>query len=121
MPVGGVLRPAGGTARGLPGRLCRSGLSHGPAAGHLLAFTAKQLPGYGGNLETAASDLAHYQKMEFFLPGSLRLRRRAELLQTMLSDRGLSSFLAFPPRAMPRPGQILLAEGNLPSGMGIPP
>lgn len=33
--------------------------------GHLLAFTAKQLPGYGGNLETAASDLAHYQKMEF--------------------------------------------------------
>ena len=85
--------------------------------GHLLAFTAKQLPGYGGNLETAASDLAHYQKMEFSSLVLCGSRRRAELLQTMLSDRGLSSFLAFPLRAMPRPGQILLAEANLPSGM----
>ena len=41
--------------------------------GHLLAFTAKQLPGYGGNLETAASDLAHYQKMEFSSLVLLRL------------------------------------------------
>ena len=88
--------------------------------GHLLAFTAKQLPGYGGNLETAASDLAHYQKMEFSSLVLCGSRRRAELLQTMLSDRGLSSFLAFPLRAMPRPGQILLAEGNLPSGMEYP-
>lgn len=31
----------------------------------LAGITAKQLPGYGGNLETAASDLAHYQKQDF--------------------------------------------------------
>ena len=36
----------------------------------LLPMTAKQLPGYGGNLDTAATDLAHYQKMDF---GSLVL------------------------------------------------
>ncbi len=28
---------------------------------HLLPITAKQLPGYGGNLDTAASDLSHYR------------------------------------------------------------
>ena len=88
--------------------------------GHLLAFTAKQLPGYGGNLETAAADLTHYQKLEFSSLVLCGSRRRAELLQTMLSDRGLSSFLAFPLRSLPQPGQILLAEGNLPSGMEYP-
>ena len=86
----------------------------------LLPMTAKQLPGYGGNLDTAATDLAHYQKLEF---GSLVLcgtRRRAELLQEMLRDKGLSAFLCIPLTTMPQPGQILLAEGTLPYGMEYP-
>ena len=86
----------------------------------LLPMTAKQLPGYGGNLDTAASDLAHYQKQEF---GSLVLcgtRRRAELLQEMLSAKGLSSFLCIPLTTLPKPGQILLSEGSLPFGMEYP-
>ncbi len=86
----------------------------------LLPLTAKQLPGYGGNLDTAASDLAHYQKQEF---GSLVLcgtRRRAELLQQMLREKGLSSFLCIPLTTLPKPGQILLAEGTLPFGMEYP-
>ena len=86
----------------------------------LLPMTAKQLPGYGGNLDSAATDLAHYQKMEF---GSLVLcgtRRRAELLQVLLRDKGLSAFLCIPLTAMPQPGQILLAEGTLPYGMEYP-
>ncbi len=86
----------------------------------LLPMTAKQLPGYGGNMDTAASDLSHYQKLEF---GSLVLcgtRRRAELLQEMLRDKGLSSFLCIPLTTMPKPGQILLAEGTLPYGMEYP-
>ena len=83
----------------------------------LLPMVAKQLPGYAGNLDTAVSDLAHYQKADF---GSLVLcgtRRRAELLQQMLSDKGLSAFLCIPLTTMPKPGQILLAEGSLPFGM----
>ena len=86
----------------------------------LLPMTAKQLPGYGGNLDTAASDLAHYQKVEF---GSLVLcgtRRRAELLQQMLREKGLSAFLCIPLTTMPKPGQILLTEGTLPYGMEYP-
>ena len=87
---------------------------------HLFPLTAKQLPSYGGNLDTAATDLSHYQKMEF---GSLVLcgsRRRAELLQEMLRGKGLSAFLCIPLTTLPKPGQILLAEGTLPFGMEYP-
>ena len=87
---------------------------------HLFPMTAKQLPGYGGNLDTAASDLTHYQKQEF---GSLVLcgsRRRAEMLQEMLSAKGLCAFLCIPLTTLPKPGQILLSEGNLPYGMEYP-
>ncbi len=86
----------------------------------LLPITAKQLPGYGGSMDTVVSDLTHYQKMEF---GSLVLcgtRRRAELLQQMLREKGLSCFLCIPLTALPKPGQILLAEGSLPFGMEYP-
>ncbi len=87
---------------------------------HLLPMTAKQLPGYAGNMDTAASDLSHYQKQEF---GSLVLcgtRRRAELLQQMLREKGLSAFLCIPLTTLPKPGQILLTEGTLPYGMEYP-
>ena len=86
----------------------------------LLPMTAKQLPGYGGSMDTVVSDLTHYQKMEF---GSLVLcgtRRRAELLQQMLREKGLSAFLCIPLTTLPKPGQILLAEGSLPYGMEYP-
>ena len=86
----------------------------------LLPMSAKQLPSYAGNLETAATDLKHYQKAEF---GSLVLcgsRRRAELLQQMLREKGLSAFISIPLTMLPQPGQILLAEGTLPFGMEYP-
>ncbi len=86
----------------------------------LLPMTAKQLPGYGGSLDTAATDLAHYQKMEFSSLVLCGTRRRAELLQEQLSDRGLSAFLCIPLTTLPKPGQILLAEGTLPFGMEYP-
>ena len=87
---------------------------------HLLPVIAKQLPGYGGSMETAASDLAHYQKLEFSCLVLCGTRRRAELLQEMLRDKNLSAFLCIPLDTMPKAGQILLAEGTLPFGMEYP-
>ena len=87
---------------------------------HLLPMTAKQLPSYGGNLDTAASDLTHYQKMEFSSLVLCGTRRRAEMLQELLSSRGLSAFICIPLTTMPKPGQILLTEGTLPFGMEYP-
>ena len=86
----------------------------------LLPMLAKQLPGYGGNLDTAANDLLHYKKMEFSCLVLCGSRRRAELLQEMLSSRNISSFLCIPLTTMPKPGQILLSEGSLPFGMEYP-
>ena len=86
----------------------------------LLPMAAKQLPSYAGNMDTAASDLKHYQKVEF---GSLVLcgsRHRAEILQNLLRDKGISAFLCIPLNVLPRPGQILLCEGTLPFGMEYP-
>ena len=86
----------------------------------LLPMVAKQLPGYGGNMDTAANDLQHYQKMEFSCLVLCGTRRRAELLQEMLNERNLSSFQCIPLTAMPKSGQILLTEGTLPFGMEYP-
>ena len=86
----------------------------------LLPMLAKQLPGYGGNLDTAAADLAHYQKMDFSCLVLCGTRRRAEILQEALNSRGLSPFLCIPLTMIPKPGQILLAEGSLPYGMEYP-
>ena len=86
----------------------------------LLPMTAKQLPGYGGNLDTAASDLAHYQKQEFATLVLCGTRRRAELLQELLRSKNLSAFLCIPLDTMPKAGQILLTEGSLPYGMEYP-
>ena len=86
----------------------------------LLPMTAKQLPSYGGNLDTAAADLQHYQRNDF---GSLVLcgsRRRAELMQEMLRDKGISAFLCIPLTTLPKAGQILLSDGTLPFGMEYP-
>ncbi len=86
----------------------------------LLPITAKQLPSYGGSMETAADDLSHYQKMEYATLVLCGTRRRAELLQEMLRGRNLSAFLCIPLDTMPKPGQILLTAGTLPFGMEYP-
>ena len=86
----------------------------------LLPMTAKQLPGYGGNMDTAAADLAHYQRHDFATLVLCGTRMRAEMLQEMLRGKNLSAFLCIPLNTMPKPGQILLAEGTLPFGMEYP-
>ena len=86
----------------------------------LLPMSGKQLPGYGGSMDTAAADLSHYQKMEFSSLVLCGTRRRAELLQEMLHAKGLSSFICIPLTTMPKEGQILLTDGTLPFGMEYP-
>ena len=86
----------------------------------LLPMTGKQLPGYGGSMDTAASDLQHYQKADFRCLVLCGTRRRAELLQEMLRSKNITSFIAIPLSSMPGAGQILLSEGSLPFGMEYP-
>ncbi len=86
----------------------------------LYSIVSKQLPGYGGSLDTAVQDLKHYASSEF---GSLVLcggRRRGEILKEMLQAQGVAAMLAFPCTALPQPGQILITDGSLPAGMEYP-
>ena len=87
---------------------------------NLLPITAKQLPSYGGSLDTAASDLSHYQKSAYSSLVLCGTRRRAELLQEMLTEKGLEANIAIPLQQMPQAGQIFLTEGSLPFGMEYP-
>ncbi len=87
---------------------------------HLLPMVAKQLPSYGGSMDTAAADLLHYQKMDFQCLVLCGSRRRAEMLQEMLGSKNISSFLCIPLDRMPQEGQILLTDGVLPFGMEYP-
>ncbi len=86
----------------------------------LLPMAAKQLPCYGGSMDTAAADLAHYQKMDFRCLVLCGSRRRAELLQEMLGSKNISAFLCIPLDTLPKEGQILLSDGVLPFGMEYP-
>ena len=86
----------------------------------LLSITCKQLPSYGGSLDTAASDLAYYQKNNFRCLVLCGNQRRGEILRDILTDKGLEAALAFPARKLPEPGQILLTDGSLPAGLEYP-
>ncbi len=86
----------------------------------LLPMTTKQLPGYGGSLDAAVSDLHHYRKLEFASLVLCGSRRRAELLQEMLEEKGLKSYICIPLTTLPQPGHILLGDTTLPYGMEYP-
>ena len=86
----------------------------------LLSVTARQLPGYGGSLETAVSDLKNYVRNDY---GCLVLcggRRRGEILKEMLGKEGVNALLAFPAVHLPQAGQIFLTDGSLPAGLEYP-
>ena len=86
----------------------------------LLSITAKQLPSYGGSLDTAVSDLAYYQKNGFSSLVLCGNRRRGEILQEVLRDHGLAASMAFPATQLPKPGEVLLTDGSLPAGLEYP-
>lgn len=86
----------------------------------LLSVTARQLPGYGGSLETAVNDLKNYIKNDY---GCLVLcggKRRGEILKEMLGKEGVNALLAFPAVHLPQAGQIFLTDGSLPAGLEYP-
>ena len=79
----------------------------------LLSVTCKQLPSYGGSLDTAASDLAHYQKNGFRALVLCGNQRRGEILRDILTERGLQATLGFPASRLPNPGEILLPTASI--------
>ena len=86
----------------------------------LLSITANQLSAYGGSIETAAGDIAHYLAAGY---GVLLLcggEARARNLQRMLQERDVAAGLDFRCRAMPGDGEVRIAVGALSAGAEYP-
>ena len=86
----------------------------------LLSVMAKQLPSFGGSLETAVQDLAHYQNMGFSTLVLVSGEQRALDLQALLREQKVRSAVEFKLREMPEPGKIIITIGGLSAGLEYP-
>ena len=86
----------------------------------LLDIGAKQLAGYGGSLDAAATDITHYLTSGFgvlvLCGGAVRCRNMQEFLQR----RHIPAALALEGDTAPAPGQALLSVGVLSAGSEWP-
>ncbi len=76
----------------------------------------KQLPSYGGSLDTAVSDITHYAGAGYTVIVLCSGEHRLNALADILFDRGISAFKDRRLETMPQKGSICLSLGSLSSG-----
>ena len=87
----------------------------------LVSILAKQLPSYGGSMETAEGDIGHYVEQGFCTVVLTGDKERAKRLAERLQETGLPVKLSLSPAAaLPAPGTCLVTLGNLSAGMEYP-
>ena len=86
----------------------------------ICGVTVKQLPSYGGSVQTAADDIAHYLSLGFRVVVLAGDFRRAQLLRDFLDGRGVHAQALEHPDALPAPGTCLITAGSLSAGMEYP-
>ena len=86
----------------------------------IVSVTAKQLPSYGGNLETACDDVRHYLATENAVVVLAGDERRSKALQDFFADRGIAARLI---RHLSEPvaaGECAVSVGALSGGFEYP-
>lgn len=86
----------------------------------LLTLTAKQLPGYGGSLDTAISDIRHYVQDGFGCVVLAGEERRTQSLKELLDKNKISCALDYNLNLLPQPGMVYLGTGSLSAGFELP-
>ncbi|NLB29198.1 MAG: transcription-repair coupling factor, partial [Clostridiales bacterium] len=86
----------------------------------LSCVLTKQLPSYGGSLETAAGDIAHYCSGGYGTVITVSSKTSADVLAGYLGDRGIRAALDYELKAMPEQGTVSIAVGALSSGVEYP-
>ncbi|MCL2546533.1 MAG: transcription-repair coupling factor [Oscillospiraceae bacterium] len=85
-----------------------------------IPLQAKQLPSYGGSLETALGDIRYYQESLMrtlvLCPTPLRCKQ----LEEVLRDKGIAAQVETAVKTLPAVGQVLLTVGGLSGGMEYP-
>ena len=83
----------------------------------LCTVRTKQLPSYGGSMETAMEDVAHYCSEGYRTIILCSDERRAALLKEFMGERGLSAAVDLELRRMPGEGECYISVGALSAGM----
>jgi transcription-repair coupling factor (superfamily II helicase) len=86
----------------------------------LIHLDCRQLPSFGSSLETAVSDLRHYQKQGAATVVLCQSQGCAKQLNDMLREDEIIAQLDLDLKSLPQPGQILIAVGGLSSGFELP-
>ena len=86
----------------------------------LLSVNARQLPSYGGSLETAAADLEHYLSSGCAVLVLCGNETRAKNLQRLLSERGVQVRLDLAEQTLPKEGEAVIGLGALSAGCEYP-
>lgn len=86
----------------------------------LETLTTKQLPSYGGSLETAVSDISHYIRSGFSVVVLVRDSHRAEILKEYLDSHDVKAGYDFSLSAIPEKGICIIAQGSLSAGLEYP-
>ena len=85
-----------------------------------VARITKQLPSYGGSMETALSDIEHYMKTGFAMMVLCQTKNRAQALHQYLSEHGIPSALDYSPEGIPKQGACIISVGMLSAGFEYP-
>lgn len=83
----------------------------------LCSVRTKQLPSYGGSMETALEDVSHYCSEGYRTLILCSDERRAGLLKEYMSERGLSAAVDLILSRMPGEGECYISVGALSAGM----
>lgn len=96
------------------------GSSYPLAPRALLDITAKQLPSFGGSLDTAAGDIIHYLKDDYRIVVFCSDKRKAQILKEHLENIGVPSSLDYDLSDLPEEGACLISTGTISAGMEYP-
>ncbi len=88
--------------------------------GQLLQISARQLSTYGGSLETAAGDMAHYLSADYRVVVLCGGEVRARNMQELLREHHIAAALVSDGGTLPRPGQAAIMLGALSAGSEWP-
>ena len=86
----------------------------------LLDVSAKQLSGYGGSLDAAATDITHYLTAGFGVLVLCGNETRARNFHRLLEERGVRARLDLTDRTLPAAGETVIGLGALSAGCEYP-
>ncbi len=83
----------------------------------IIDIAAKQLPAYGGNLQSACSDIEHYKNAGYKTIVLCGGHTRAEAMRDALEDSGIIATIT---EGAARAGEVIISEGSLSAGFEYP-